>query len=235
MRNIFALVILLFSISVNADDKTKIIPFEELNKRSFFKSFYAGMLVDISSSSSLKEYVETRLPGYSNLPNDQRLSSFSSGIGFFAGGDVQIAKPLSLKLEYSYRIKNISVDVIPNYEYSVYSHRPAIGLNYIIPQGFAFIKIGGAISYNLNTFTTREFGLMTEYTGTGIGANLEALINIQMSNSLAIYLGGNLTGESSGSLKGDNGTVLKNPNTNEDVNLSGFGVGLRLGFNIYIF
>lgn len=235
MRNVFVLILLLISTNVFAFDDPRIIPFEERSKSASFISFYSGMLIDISSSASLKEYVETRLPGYSNLPSEQRLSSFAYGIGFFIGGEKQISKNFSTKLEYTYRIKNISVDAIPNYEFSVFSHRPGIGINYIIPEGFAFIKIGGALSYNLNTFRAREFGLVNDYTGTGIGLNLETLLNLQMSNSLAVYLGGNLTGEFSGSLKGDNGVTLTNPNTNEEVNLSGFGVGLKLGFNLYFF
>lgn len=235
MCKVLIAIVLFTSTSAIAFDDPKIIPFEELSKTAKFTSFYSGMLIDISSGSSLKEYVETRLPGYSNLPSEQRLSSFSYGIGFFVGGEKQVSKNLSAKLEYTYRIKNISVDAIPNHEYSVFSHRPAVGFNYIIPQGYAFIKIGAAFSYNLNTLKSREFGLETEHTGSGIGINLETLLNLQMSNSLAVYLGGNLTGEISGSLKGENDVVLTNPNTGDEVNLSGFGVGLKLGFNLYFF
>ena len=43
-----------------------------------------------------------------------------------------------------------------------------------------------------------------------------------------------VAGSSLGVIKDQNGNVLKNTQTGEEVNLGGFGIGLRLGFSIVI-
>ncbi|KXK06398.1 MAG: hypothetical protein OZ913_07680 [Ignavibacteriaceae bacterium] len=237
MRKLPLLVFIVFSVSANAQDipDKKIIPFEQQNKKSNFISVYTGMLVDISSGTNLKEYIETRLPGYSNLPNDQTLSTFATGFGFFAGGDFQISKSISVKIDYSYRVKDISVDAIPNHTYSVFTHRPSIGINYIIPENYAFIKFGGSVSYGVSNFRRKEFGLESNFTGYTLGFNLDLMLNLQLSNMLAVYFGGSLTGDTGGKLKDESGTVLINPKNGNEVDLSSFGAGLKIGLNVYIF
>lgn len=87
----------------------------------------------------------------------------------------------------------------------------------------------------MSNFRRKEFGLESNFTGYTLGFNLDLMLNLQLSNMLAVYFGGSLTGDTGGKLKDESGTVLINPKNGNEVDLSSFGAGLKIGLNVYIF
>ncbi len=233
----FLLIILSLSFSNNfifAKDSTNTISFEKQNKRKSYISISLGMGVFHSDNPSLVQFIELDVPNYSFIPNNDKVSEFSTGIQFFGGSEFQIAKTLSIKPEYSYYIKSINIPSNINYQYFYNSHLPMIILNYIFSQKNSYIKFGFGGGYLLSSFTRKERILESDYSSKGAAIKFEGIFNAQIGKSSAVYLSGFLMKSFMSDLKNSNDAYLLNLN-NERVNLSSFGVGLRLGVEIYIF
>jgi len=237
-REVF-LLILLFFLSTNLlfAQKDTTISFARQNKKARYYSFSAGMGLNYCDNKSLKTFVEYELPFYNNVPANQRLATYYTGIEFFGGAEFQISKKLAIKGEYSYFSKSynstFSVDYA-NREFTYYNHQPFLTLYYLIPQQNSFIKIGAGGGYLFSNLTKRIYGAESNYYSTGLAFRLSGVLDIQMGKSLAGYVSvfANKTFQSD--LKDRNGNLLRNSN-NETVNLNSFGVGVRLGIEFFIF
>lgn len=211
------------------------VSFEKQNINRHFVSFSFGMGVNYGDNKSLKEFIEYDIPNYNSLPPSERLSDFSSGIEFFASVEKQIAKKLSLKGEYTYFIKSVNLTQFQNYDYTYNSHIPMIDIGYIIPLEYVYLKITGGVGYSFTSLTITTYGLKRDYQSTGVNSKVEGVVNVQISNSLAGYLGLYATKSFLGDLKDNNGSFLKSNVTFNNVNLSSFTLGLRLGIEFYFF
>lgn len=223
---------LLFLISAFPQEK---ISLEKQNKNRHFTSFSVGMGINYGDNKSLKEFIEYEIPNYNSLPPSKRLSDFSSGIEFFVTAERQFTKRFSLRGEYTYFIKSVNLPEFSNYDYTYNSHIPMVDINYIIPLEYVYFKITGGIGYCLTSLIITEYGLKRDYYSTGINSKVEGVINLQISNSLAGYLGLYASKSFLGDLKDNNGSFLKSNVTFNNVNLSSFAVGLRLGIEFYFF
>ncbi len=238
-QKIFILLVfsLLLSSNILFAQKDSTISFRYKSKTARYYSFSAGMGINYCNNPSLKTFVEYELPFYNNVPANQRLATYYTGIEFFGGAEFQISKKIAIKGEYSYFSKSYnssySVDYA-NREFTYYSHQPLLTLYYLIPQQNSFIKIGAGGGFLSSNLTKRIYGAESNYYSTGLALRLSAVLDIQMGRSLAGYFSvfANKTFQSD--LKYLNGNLLRNSN-NETVNLNSFGVGVRLGIEFFIF
>ncbi|MBS1517045.1 MAG: hypothetical protein JSS91_03070 [Bacteroidetes bacterium] len=229
----FLLIITIESRIILAGDSTT-VPFSSQSSERFFTSFSFGMGVSYSDNSSLLNFIETDVDGYSQIPNDQKLSSFSSGILFFGSAERQVHKNFSVKGEYSYFIKSIDIPSNQNYQYSYYSHQMILNVNYLIPQKYSYFKFGLGGGYLLTDFTRKYITAETEYTSSGPAVKFEITFNAQLGKNAATYLSGFLLKSFMSDLKDKNGKYLSN-NLTDRVNLSSFGAGIKLGLELYFF
>ncbi|MEO7357918.1 MAG: hypothetical protein ABIY50_10430 [Ignavibacteria bacterium] len=224
----------LFSLNLSAQNSKKTISFREQNKNSNYISFSFGMGILYSNNPSLTKFIELDVPNYTFIPNEQTVSSFTTGIQFFGGAEFQLTKKFSVKSEYAYLIKSIDVPTNKNYQYSYFTHQPMIQLYYIFLQDYSYIKFGIGGGYFISRFIRKERVVETKYTSSGTGIKAEGIFNAQLGKSAAVYLCGFLMNSFMSDLKNENGNHLLNLN-NEKVNLSSFGAGFRLGVEVFIF
>ena len=229
----FLLIFFIFNTSLFAGDTTRVSLLSQ-NKNHLFTSLSFGMGVDYSNNPSLKKYVQYLIPDYNSLIASDQLSDFASGLEFFVGVEKQISKKFSLKAEYSYFIKSYNVSAKPNYDFTYRNHQPYLIANYIIPFEYFFIKVGAGAGYIISELTVKQHGGENTYSSSGIGMKIESVVNAQVSKSVTVYLSGFITNTIMQDLKDKSGLDLTT-SSNDKINLSSFGAGLRLGVEIYIF
>ncbi|CAN5540708.1 hypothetical protein BH10BAC5_BH10BAC5_05870 [soil metagenome] len=230
----FALII--FTSQSSLFSQTK-ISFEKQNTGKKYKSFSFGMGAIYSNNSSLVDFVKVDLPNFSINPRVTDIHSLDVGIEFFGSAEFQISSVWSLKAEYSYFTKNISLPSGTNASYSYNSHIPLLNLSYIKRSDFIFFKFGAGIGYTSSTFTRSIFNSDTKYTASGFVFKPEITANAQLSNSVAGYISGFLDFKFTSDLKDDSGNDPPRPGVigGSPVNLNSQGVGIRLGLSFYIF
>lgn len=234
MRIIPVIVLLaLLSVSAYGQNKTP-TSFKVLNKDNDFISFSFGMGANYSSNPSLITYIEGDIDFYSNINPDDRFSTLEGGLEFFSAIEYQLSRNFSLKGQYSFLTKSFSIAQFPNYEYSYINHQPYLLLNYIIPDEHSFIKLGAGGGYIITNFSAKRFGGEGKYHSSGFGVMGEAVVNLQISRNVGGYISGYTFKTFTGDLEDDSGTKLVN-NQGGNVNVSSFGIGIRLGMEIFIF
>ena len=225
--------IVLFSAGAYSQNK-KPVSFKVLNKDNSFISFSLGMGANYGNNPSLIEFMEGDIDFYETALPDQQFSTFDVGLEFFSGIELQLAKNVSIKGQYSFLTKSYNLSQFPNYDYSYINHQPYVIINYIIPDDHSFIKLGGGVGYIISDFTAKRFGSENKYSSNGVGLMGEALLNLQISSNVGGYISGYMFKTFMGDLEAPTGALLLNDNGGT-VNLSSFGVGLRLGMEIFIF
>jgi hypothetical protein len=203
----------------------------KLHKKLLFIS--AGMGISLVNTPAFNDFLKDEIP-YSNTDS---IKNFSVGVEVFGGLELQFNKRFSLKLDYSYFFKTLSYNYggFITYDYFYLIHQPYLMAYYNIPGKHYRFSFGGGAGYLYSIFhRTDQGGIDIKYTSTGFGIKGEAIFSAELSNKLYSYLSGFLIGESFGILKDSNGTLLVSPLTGKEVNLSTFGLGLRLGFSYNI-
>jgi hypothetical protein len=193
------------------------------------------MGANYGNNTSLKNYIQYKLPGYGNLTRDDQLSEFYTGLEFFIGVEKQISKNFSLKGEYTYFLKSYNVKLFSQYDFTYNNHQPYLILYYVMPQEYSFIKVGVGTGYIHSRLSVKEYGLNNSYSADGFGLKAELILNTQIGKSFAGYINGYVNKSFLSNLKDSNGKELLTNGTSETVNLSSFGVGIRLGVEIFIF
>ncbi len=231
------IVIPLFSSDSFAGDTVRISFEKRLMQRQYFTSFAFGMGVCYGNNSSLDDFIASQLSGYYNLPEANRLSDFRTGIEFFGSAEKQLNRIISAKIDYSYFIKsnNLNLSQYASYDFTYRNHQILFIINYLIPLEYAFLKIGAGTGILFSDFTYKNYGAEYNFSSTGLGAKLEATLNLQFGNGFAGYLNGYFTRSFQGDLKQKGGGSLPNPVNPSSYNLSSLGFGMRLGVEIFIF
>jgi hypothetical protein len=190
----------------------------------------AGMGISMTNTPSFNDYLRQTVL----FSNTDSIKSFSVGFEVFGGLEYSVNKKFSVKLDYSYFIKTHSyVYSYYQYDFDYNIHQPYLMAYYVTRGTHYRFKYGGGAGYHFASMTktiskTSEF----KYKASGPAFRGELIFSADLSNTLESYLGGFITWNIIGTLKDSGGNTLKNPTTNEDVNLSGYGVGARLGFSI---
>jgi len=190
-----------------------------------------GMGISMSTASSLVDYIRNDIP----FTNKDSVKSFGVGLEFFGAFDYDVTKNFSVKLDYSYFIKSLSY----NYSYFTYDyfysiHQPYLIGSYVIRGSTYKFKFGAGLGYHLAQLK-KDIGAGSDlvYNASGLGYRGEVVFAGMLSNRLGSYASGFISGSSIGTLKDKDDIPLKNSQTGEEVNLSGFGIGLRLGLSFY--
>lgn len=218
---------------LNAADSTA-VSFQKQNAKKNFISISFGMGVNYCNNPSLVNFIGDDVPNYEYIPNNEKVSDYSSAIQFFGAVEFQIKKNFSVKPEYSYQIKSISVASNSNYQYNYTANQPMLMLNYIFAQKHSYIKMGIGGGYFFYSFTRKYVNTESNYNSSGAAIKTELTLNAQLSTSTATYLSGFLMQSFSSDLKNDDGAYLLSTN-GDKVNLNSFGLGVRLGVEIFIF
>jgi len=217
-----------------AANDSAMVPFSIQSKKSYFTSFSFGMGIIYSNNSSLQDYIEFDVADYNSIPTDERISTFTSGISFFGSAERQILTDFSLKAEYSYLIKTTDVPYNPNYQYSYYTHQPMLTVNYLLPQKFSYIKFGFGGGYFFSDFTRRYLNNESDYKSSGPAVKFEIVFNAQLGKNAATYFSGFMQKTFMSDLKNSNGNFL-NGRDESKVDISSFGMGVKLGLELYFF
>lgn len=225
----------IFFICENLFADSTNVSFQTLNKKKNYISFSFGMGAMYGNNPSLKKFIQYKVPDYSKLTRDQQLSEFYTGLDFFFGVEKQIKKNFSVKGIYSYFLKSYNIKYYPQYDFTYNNHQPGIMFYYIIPQEYSYLKIGAGAEYIFSNLTVKEFGMENSYKSTGVGFKTEIILNAQIGKSFSGYLSGYLSQTFLSNLKDKNDKELLTNATNETVNLSSLGAGIRLGVEIFIF
>lgn len=220
-------------LTSNIYSQTK-ISFEKQNAGKKYKNFSFGMGVSYSNNSSLVNFVKQDFPNFNPNSTAGNIKSLDAGVEFFGSAEFQIARSWSVKTEYSYFTKSISLPAGTFYTYSYNVHQPLINLSYISRSEFIFFKFGAGVGYNYSTFTRSVSTFDSKYTASGFIVKPEISANAQLSNKVAGYISGFMDFRFTGDLKDDGGANLLTL-SGETVNLNSQGLGLRLGLSIYIF
>lgn len=186
-----------------------------------------------TTTPSLNDYIRSQISGgvYDSV------KSFSAGLEIFGGVDYKFSKKFSVRLDYSYFFKSKTYYVLYfTYDYFYLVHQPFIFGNYIVAGNKYNFRMGVGFGYHfaqlkLTTINSPEL----KYKSNGLAIRGEILFSAKLSTKLNAYVSGFMTGSFLGNLKDNNNAVLKNPQSNQDVRLGGFGFGVRLGFSINIF
>jgi hypothetical protein len=218
--------LILFNSAANSQDK-------KIGKQ--FKnrfSFSIGMGISMSTSPSFVDYIRNDVP----FSNKDSVKAFGVGLEFFGGLDYDISKNFSIKLDYSYFIKSLTY----NYSYFTYDyfysiHQPYLMGFYVIRGETYQLKFGGGLGYHFAQMK-KDIGASSDliYNASGLGYRAQVEFIAGLSKKMNSYVSGFINGSSIGTLKDLNKNPLKITNTNEEVNLGGFGIGIRLGLSYYI-
>jgi hypothetical protein len=193
-------------------------------------SVYAGMGIDYGITPVFNDYLKDQIP-YSNKDS---ISSFNAGIEFFGGVEKDFSKNISVKIDYSYYIRSVSYSFLYEvYDYSITAHQPYIFVNYLYKTVNYNMRFGLGLGYHFQQLDNKINQTTTlTYNSRGPGIRLEAAFSPKLSKNFWGYLSVFGFGNFYSKLKNADGNTLKAANSTTEADLSGYGVGARIGFVI---
>ncbi len=192
----------------------------------------AGMGIDYGTTPDFNDYLKNEIP-YSNKDS---IKTFHAGIEFFGGLEYELSQKTSVKLDYSYYIRSVNYTYsFFVFDYTIASHQPYLFFYYLAKSDSYQFKFGLGGGYHLQMLDNKINQSTTiSYKSNGVGIRGETVFMNKFSNKFWGYLSGFVFGNFYGKLKDDNGNPLKAANSTVEANLSGYGVGVRLGFNVIL-
>jgi hypothetical protein len=187
----------------------------------------AGMGINIISFSSLNEYLKNNIP----YTNKDSIKSFSPGFEVNGAFDIKLTKKLKASFDYIYLAKSATYNYsFYIYNYSVTIHKPTLILYYYIDDPYYSFNFGVGINYSIASIDLKTINITGEgFKASGFGINGLMKFMPKLSNRLSAYLTGKIFYDSAGKVKKDNGEIIKNNVTGEELNLDNFGATLILG------
>ncbi|MEO8513806.1 MAG: hypothetical protein ABI543_09615 [Ignavibacteria bacterium] len=195
-------------------------------------SFYTGMGINYGITPDFNDYLVASIP-YSTSDS---IKSFNAGVEFLGGLEQDISSKISAGIEYSYYIRGVNYVYSPAvFDYTITNHQPYIFVNFNFRKPNLHFKFGGAVGYHFQQMNNNVSSSTTlRYSSSGPSFRLSFTVLPKFSENFFVYLNGFAFLNQYGSLKDENGSVLKASNSTVEANLKGYGVGARLGilFNI---
>lgn len=190
-------------------------------------SVYAGMGLGYSTTPKFNDFVRNEV--FNGL-NDS-VKNFSVGLEIFGGVEYELSKSFSLRLDYSYFFKSKTYYVsFYVFDYYYFIHQPYIMAQYNIKKNNYRFDFSFGAGYHFaqlqRTLNTTEYS----YNSSGPAVRGEVRFSARFSDNLNTYLSGFMNGAFLSSFLIQSGTQPA-----QEVNLSGFGMGVRLGLSINIF
>jgi hypothetical protein len=195
-------------------------------------TFTFGLGVNYGTSPEFTEFLRNEIP-YSNPDS---ISYFNGSVEFFGALSYGLTKNFALKLDYSYLIRNLNYTYsVFVFDYTISSHQPFIFANYVYRSGNINLRFGLGAGYHFQSLTNKvSASVEHNYKSSGPAIRAEGSYHLALSrNFYGIF---NIFGYSNfySDLKDSDGNILKAANTSKTANLSGYGIGLRLGFGFII-
>lgn len=221
---IFIIALMIFTHSVyNIYSQSRI-------KNKKIISVYAGMGIDYGITPVFNDYLKDQIP-YSNKDS---ISSFNAGIEFFGGVEKEFSENISVKIDYSYFIRSVSYSFLYEvYDYTITSHQPYIFMNYLFKTVNYNFKFGLGAGYHFQQVDNKVNPTTTlTYRSNGPGVRGEVVFSPKLSKNFWGYISAFGFGNFYSKLKDSNGNTLKASNSSTEADISGYGVGARIGFII---
>lgn len=194
--------------------------------------FYTGMGINYGITPKFKDYLVASIP-YTTADS---IKSFNAGVEFMGGFEYDLSKNISAGIDYSYYIRGVSYTFSPAvFDYTITSHQPYLVLNYNLRHQKYGIKFGVSAGYHLQQLDNKINNSTTlKYTASGPSIRLQFTFLPKLSENFYVYLSGFTFANFYSKLKDEQGKILTAPFSNAEADLSGYGVGVRLGilFNI---
>ena len=227
IRSNFFFLILILSLDIIPTIQAQ-IPDPNFDRQSKHLFIYAGMGLCYTSTPSFNTYIRNTI--YNGLYDS--VKTFSVGLEVFGGVEYEVSKKFSIGLDYSYFTKSRTYDVYYGIEdFFYFIHQPYIIFRYIIKGKNYSFKFGGGTGYHIGQLQISGIGnYVSKYNSSGIGFKGEVLFSAKMSQILRTYFSGSIGGAVLSSF-----TVTNSFGDSNKVNLSNFGIGIRIGLSYKIF
>lgn len=190
------------------------------------------MGIDYHASPSYTDFIRNEIPYFTS----DSIKTYSAGVEFFGALEYDLTKQVSGAVDYSYFLRSSNYTFTYYvFDYTITSHQPNLMLYYNLSYpGFKF-KIGAGGGYHLYSLENNINGQgNASYSAGGPSVRIELLFAPVLSKKLAAYVSAYYRGNFSSSLKDPDGNILKSGSTGEEVNMSSYGPGARLGFTFYL-
>lgn len=179
-----------------------------------------GMGLSYFNAPDLVNYIETN---FSNV----EIPSFSSSADFFIQFNYNISTMYQLSIEYDYNIYSYNSDFsVGFYDFEINQHKPSlIGYYLINGEGYKF-KFGGGLGLRIAQAQEKigSYGSSSIYKITGMGFLGKAQGDTKIGSNFYALIAGEIIYD----LTGEITTV-----TNSKIDLSSFGIGIKLGVIYY--
>lgn len=191
-------------------------------------SISAGMGLSLINSPGFNEYLRNE------IKSSDSVKSFSLGLEFFSAFELGLSKNLSARLDYLYFIKSVTYyRAFYVFDYFYFIHQPSINAFYLVNGKHYQFKFGGGIGLQYIQLEVTGLNSSGTFKTLGAGVRGEIIYSARLSKRLSSYISGFALGNLTGKAKDSNGNTLKST-SGKDVDLSGFGVGARLGITVFL-
>ncbi len=186
----------------------------------------AGMGINLSSRSSVKDYININFAGASN-----QVKSFETEAEFFGELDYSVKNNFDIGLEYAISIYSYTdASFLSVYDFSYLQHKPSLMGYYVYKgEGYKFkFGGGGGVRYVSLTEKLPTTSVEKVYTALGYGFVAKAFGMTTLGDNLYAYIGVDARLDFPGEVESE-GVALYNRGLGENVTLNSVSAGIKLG------
>ena len=190
------------------------------------------MGVNYGVTPAFKDYLVATIP-YSTADT---IHSFNAGIEFLGGFERDISPTISAGAEYSYFLRSLYYTYsFAVFDYTIKNHQPYLFFNYNVSKTNIDFKAGLMAGYHFQEVESAVSASQTEkYSSSGPSVRLSFTVLPKFSKNVSLYANGFAFANFYSKLKNSSGVILAAQNGTNEADLSGYGVGVRLGLLFYI-
>lgn len=222
MKNFILILTLLFFVKANAQSNL----IKSSNNKTYLpkSDISVGMGVGFANVSSLKNYINAKYTG------SDKMGTFITSANFWGKYVFEISNNYEIGVELGYSIYSYSMDVFTQkYEISYSAINPSALIFYKYQQEAYKIRAGAGLGLRIFSLNEKFSSIIDDdYDVIGAGFLFRAEGLTLLSDNLFALIGVDAGYDFSGKLEND-GKTLHNSYDNEDVNMSTFYVGIKLG------
>lgn len=188
---------------------------------------YGGMGLGYTTTPKFNDFVRNEV--FSGLHDS--VKSFSVGLEIFGGVEYELTKSFSLRFDYSYFFKSKTYYVsFFIFDYYYFIHQPFIMAQYNINHNSYRFDFSAGAGYQFAQLQRTLNNTEYKYNSSGPAIRGEVRFSAKFTDNMNSYLSGFVNGAFLSSFQ-----VQGSGQAPQDVNLSGFGIGVRIGLSINIF
>jgi opacity protein-like surface antigen len=159
------------------------------------------------------------------------VKSFSVGLEIFGGMEYELTKSFSLRLDYSYFFKSKTYyKSFYIFDYYYFIHQPFLMAQYNINHTNYRFDFSAGAGYQFGQLQRTLNNTEYTYSTSGPAIRGEVRFSARFTERLNTYLSGFVNGAFLNTFQ-----IQNSGQQTQDVSLSGFGLGIRLGLSYNIF